>query len=224
MTSSGDAPSEPQQDGRQLQKPSPRATGSDLLFCFCVLHHQDKQTQPGPGAPVHLSRTVVLSQPVRKPPRTPGEVCVMAEPWHSPCPCQHRELQESRTWAWSACCCQRWTKGKRGRVQFRLSWSTFLAGISAKLHLLWLFLPWCRGSCSWLCVHKEHTSPGNLPVPVPRETGTVPAWHTTSVQGASGRSHWTSQGHCYQVTDLWENDPNPSTENVSPPRAQPCDW
>lgn len=52
----------------KLQKPSPRATGPDLLFRCGVLHHQDKQTQPGPGAPVHLCRTVPLSQPVSKPP------------------------------------------------------------------------------------------------------------------------------------------------------------
>lgn len=47
------------------------------------------------------------------------------------------------------------------------------------------FPPLAQGSSSWFCVHKEHTSPGSLPVPVPRETGTVPAWHGTSVQGAS---------------------------------------
>lgn len=166
------------------------------MFRCCVLHHQDKQTQPGPGAPIHLFRTVALSQPVQKPPQTPGEACVMAEPWHSPCSRQHQELQGSRTWARSACCCQRWTKGERGWVQFRLSWSTFLAGVSGKLHPLWLFLSQHRGSNSSLCVPKEHTSPESLPVPALRETGTVPAWHTTSVQGASRRSHRRSQGHC----------------------------
>lgn len=126
------------------------------MFRCCVLHHQDKQTQPGPGAPIHLSRTVALSQPVRKPSRTPGDACVMAEPWHSPCPRQHQELQRSRTWAWSACCCWRWAKGKRGWVQFMLSWSTFLAGISGKLHLLWLFLPW-HGAAALGCVSTRNT-------------------------------------------------------------------
>lgn len=38
--------------------------------------------------------------------------------------------------------------------------------------------------------------------------------------GSQRKSHRRS----YQVTDLWENNPNPSTENISPPRAQLCDW
>lgn len=202
MTSAGATPSEPQQDGRQLQKPSPRATGFDLLFLCCVLHHQDKQTQPGPGALLHLSRTVALSQPVGKPPQTPGEACDMAEPWHSPCSRQHQELQGSGTWAWSALLLPEMDQGKEslGSVQ------AFLKHVP--------------------CRYNWQTSP---PVAFPRAAA-LGCVSTRNTQALGDRAHYKcagdptgDQGHCPKSQTSGKTTHNHPL-NISSPRAHFCDW
>jgi len=143
-----------------------------LTFCFAVVCSVTRINKHSLalGLPFTFQGPWLCHNLFESHPRTPGDTCVMAGPWHSPCPHRCQELQGSRTGAWSGSWCWEWTKGKRVRVQFRLFWSMFLAGISGELLPLRLFLPWPRnvqalGLSQSLCPGRQaHQPPGTMHV------------------------------------------------------------
>lgn len=133
MTSTRAAPSSPSRTVGSLKNHLPGQQG--LTFCFpivCSITRINKHSL-ALGLPFTFPVPWLCHNLFKSHPRTPGDACVMAGPWHSPCPRRYQELLGSRTRTWSGCWHRRRTNEKRVWVQFRLSWSTLLAGISGEL-------------------------------------------------------------------------------------------
>lgn len=144
-------------------------------------------------------------------------------------------LQGSRTGAWSACCCQRWTEGKRGHAQFRLSWSTFLAGISGKIHPCG-FSSSDAGAAALGCVSTKNTQalglcqslcPGRqawcLPgmLQVGRESGGDPTGGVMVIATQSQTCGKTTQTHPLRIFPHLEHS-SVTGESVGGPENPQC--